>query len=100
MIMKTDDEDRDFAKSAGIHVILIEEFHARGVADVISEGGSDRAQNQAKARGSKTCLAALVPHSLRADLTHHSSKAWSFQEKVALAQNPIHQIPDLLRQTK
>lgn len=32
-----DDEDRDFAKSVGIRVIPIEEFHARGVADVMSE---------------------------------------------------------------
>jgi guanidinopropionase len=32
-----DNEDRDFAKSAGIRVIDIEEFHARGVEDVMSE---------------------------------------------------------------
>lgn len=32
-----DNEDRDFAKSVGIRVIPIEEFHARGVADVMSE---------------------------------------------------------------
>ncbi len=32
-----DDEDRDFARAAGIRVIPIEEFHARGVADVMAE---------------------------------------------------------------
>jgi guanidinopropionase len=32
-----DSEDRDFADSVGIRVIPIEEFHARGVADVMSE---------------------------------------------------------------
>ena len=32
-----DSEDRDFAESAGIRVIAIEEFHARGVADVMAE---------------------------------------------------------------
>jgi guanidinopropionase len=32
-----DSEDRDFAKSVGIRVIPIEEFHARGVADVMQE---------------------------------------------------------------
>ena len=32
-----DDEDRDFARAAGIRVITIEEFHARGVADVMEE---------------------------------------------------------------
>ena len=32
-----DSEDLDFAKSVGIHVIKIEEFHARGVSDVMSE---------------------------------------------------------------
>lgn len=32
-----DNEDRDFAESAGIRVIPIEEFHARGVADVMAE---------------------------------------------------------------
>jgi guanidinopropionase len=32
-----DNEDRDFAKSVGIRVIPIEEFHARGIADVMSE---------------------------------------------------------------
>lgn len=32
-----DNEDRDFAESVGIRVIPIEEFHARGVADVMSE---------------------------------------------------------------
>ncbi|HHL22430.1 MAG TPA: agmatinase [Aliiroseovarius sp.] len=32
-----DDEDRDFARAAGIRVIPIEEFHARGVADVMEE---------------------------------------------------------------
>ncbi|MCA2014226.1 agmatinase [Cereibacter sphaeroides] len=32
-----DNEDRDFAKSVGIRVIPIEEFHARGVADVMEE---------------------------------------------------------------
>ena len=32
-----DREDRDFAKSVGIRVIPIEEFHARGVADVMAE---------------------------------------------------------------
>ena len=32
-----DDEDRDFARAEGIRVIAIEEFHARGVADVMAE---------------------------------------------------------------
>lgn len=32
-----DTEDRDFAKANGIRLILIEEFHARGVADVMAE---------------------------------------------------------------
>lgn len=32
-----DREDRDFADSVGIRVIAIEEFHARGVADVMAE---------------------------------------------------------------
>ncbi len=32
-----DSEDRDFAKAVGIRVIPIEEFHARGVADVMAE---------------------------------------------------------------
>lgn len=32
-----DREDRDFAKSVGIRVIAVEEFHARGVADVMAE---------------------------------------------------------------
>lgn len=32
-----DDEDRRFAESVGIRVIAIEEFHARGVADVMAE---------------------------------------------------------------
>ena len=32
-----DNEDRDFAESVGIRVIPIEEFHKRGVADVMSE---------------------------------------------------------------
>jgi len=32
-----DREDRDFAKSVGIRVIPIEEFHARGVEDVMTE---------------------------------------------------------------
>ena len=32
-----DNEDRDFAQSTGIRVIAIEEFHARGVADVMTE---------------------------------------------------------------
>ncbi|MBO9397669.1 agmatinase [Shimia sp. R9_2] len=32
-----DDEDTDFAKSVGIRVIRIEEFFARGLADVIAE---------------------------------------------------------------
>jgi guanidinopropionase len=32
-----DTEDRDFAKSVGIRVIPIEEFHDRGVADVMAE---------------------------------------------------------------
>ncbi|UWQ13129.1 agmatinase [Aliiroseovarius sp. M344] len=32
-----DNEDRDFAESVGIRVIPIEEFHQRGVADVMSE---------------------------------------------------------------
>lgn len=32
-----DSEDRDFAKSVGIRVIPIEEFHARGVQDVMQE---------------------------------------------------------------
>ena len=32
-----DSEDRDFAKAAGIRVIPIEEFHARGVPDVMAE---------------------------------------------------------------
>ena len=37
-----DSEDRDFAKAAGIRVIPIEEFHARGVPDVMAEA-RDRA---------------------------------------------------------
>ncbi|SDH89088.1 agmatinase [Alloyangia pacifica] len=32
-----DHEDRDFAKAEGIRIIPIEEFHARGVADVMAE---------------------------------------------------------------
>jgi len=32
-----DEEDRDFAKANGIRLILIEEFHARGVEDVMVE---------------------------------------------------------------
>ncbi|MEI4196340.1 agmatinase [Roseovarius sp. E0-M6] len=32
-----DTEDRDFAKANGIRLILIEEFHARGVEDVMAE---------------------------------------------------------------
>lgn len=32
-----DSEDRDFARAVGIRVIPIEEFHARGVADVMAE---------------------------------------------------------------
>jgi len=32
-----DREDRDFAESVGIRIIEIEEFHARGVADVMAE---------------------------------------------------------------
>ena len=32
-----DTEDRDFAKANGIRLILIEELHARGVADVMAE---------------------------------------------------------------
>ncbi len=32
-----DEEDRDFAKAEGIRLILIEEFHARGVEDVMVE---------------------------------------------------------------
>ena len=32
-----DSEDRDFAESTGIRVIAIEEFHARGVEDVMAE---------------------------------------------------------------
>ena len=32
-----DSEDRDFADSAGVRVIAIEEFHTRGVADVMAE---------------------------------------------------------------
>lgn len=32
-----DSEDRDFAKSVGVRVIPIEEFHARGVTDVMDE---------------------------------------------------------------
>jgi guanidinopropionase len=32
-----DSEDRDFARSVGIRVIPIEEFHARGSADVMAE---------------------------------------------------------------
>lgn len=32
-----DNEDRDFADSVGIRVVPIEEFHARGVADVMQE---------------------------------------------------------------
>ncbi|WP_120499373.1 agmatinase [Roseovarius sp. EL26] len=32
-----DEEDRDFAKANGIRLILIEEFHARGVEDVMAE---------------------------------------------------------------
>ncbi len=32
-----DMEDRDFARAVGIRVIPIEEFHARGVADVMAE---------------------------------------------------------------
>jgi guanidinopropionase len=39
-------EDRDFAAANGIRLILIEEFHDRGVADVMSEAreivGSDK----------------------------------------------------------
>lgn len=37
-----DSEDRDFARAVGIRVIPIEEFHARGVADVMAEA-RDRA---------------------------------------------------------
>ncbi|MFU1477524.1 agmatinase [Roseovarius sp. C7] len=32
-----DEEDRDFAKAEGIRIILVEEFHARGVEDVMAE---------------------------------------------------------------
>jgi guanidinopropionase len=32
-----DREDRDFAESVGIRIIAIEEFHARGVVDVMAE---------------------------------------------------------------
>ena len=32
-----DNEDRDFAESVGVRVIAIEEFHARGVEDVMAE---------------------------------------------------------------
>lgn len=32
-----DSEDRDFAKAEGIRIITIEEFHARGVSDVMAE---------------------------------------------------------------
>ncbi len=32
-----DEEDRDFARANGIRLILIEEFHARGVEDVMQE---------------------------------------------------------------
>ena len=32
-----DEEDRDFARAEGIRLILIEEFHARGVEDVMAE---------------------------------------------------------------
>lgn len=32
-----DSEDRDFAAATGIRIIAIEEFHARGVADVMAE---------------------------------------------------------------
>lgn len=32
-----DQEDRDFARSVGVRVIPIEEFHGRGVADVMAE---------------------------------------------------------------
>ncbi|QYX56190.1 agmatinase [Roseovarius sp. SCSIO 43702] len=32
-----DEEDRDFAKAEGIRLILIEEFHRRGVEDVMAE---------------------------------------------------------------
>ena len=32
-----DNEDRDFAASAGVHIIPIEEFHARGAASVMEE---------------------------------------------------------------
>lgn len=32
-----DNEDRDFANAVGIRVIAIEEFHARGVSDVLEE---------------------------------------------------------------
>ena len=32
-----DSEDRDFAESVGVRVIAIEEFHARGVEDVMAE---------------------------------------------------------------
>lgn len=32
-----DEEDREFARANGIRLILIEEFHARGVADVMAE---------------------------------------------------------------
>ncbi|HBU13630.1 MAG: agmatinase [Rhodobacteraceae bacterium GWE1_64_9] len=35
-----DSEDRDFARAVGIRVIPIEEFHARGVADVMAEARS------------------------------------------------------------
>lgn len=35
-----DTEDRDFAKAVGIRVIPIEEFHARGVEDVMDEARS------------------------------------------------------------
>ena len=35
-----DNEDRDFAKSVGIRVIAIEEFHERGVKDVMKEAHS------------------------------------------------------------
>lgn len=35
-----DSEDRDFARAVGIRVIPIEEFHARGVTDVMAEARS------------------------------------------------------------
>lgn len=41
-----DSEDRDFANSVGIRVIPIEEFHARGVEDVMTEAREIVGQNE------------------------------------------------------